>query len=48
MLVSINKTAAEVRACFDLAAADISDLGCSVSYKFLVSGLYSLVSSLWV
>ena len=39
MLGSSNRTAVEVRACFDLAAADISDLGCSVSYEFLVSGI---------
>ena len=29
VLVSSNNTAAEVRDCFDLAAADISYLGCS-------------------
>ena len=45
MLGSINKTAAEARDCFDLMAADISDLWCSVSYEFLVSGIWYLVSS---
>ena len=54
---SSNKTVAEVRACFDLEAADISDLGFSVSYEFLVYGLWSLglalsgnqfLSSWWV
>ena len=44
MLGSINKTAAEARDCFDLMAADISDLWCSVSYEFLVSGIWYLVS----
>ena len=29
MLGKSNKTAAEVQACFDLMATDISDLGCS-------------------
>ena len=47
MLGSSNKTVAEVRACFDLAAADISDLVCSFSCEFMVSGLWSLVSGLW-
>ena len=32
VLGSSNNTAAEVRDCFDLEAADISDLGCSEQY----------------
>ena len=43
MLGSSNKTAAEVRDCFDLAAEDISDLGVQFSISF-----WSLVSDIWV
>ena len=55
MLGNSNKTAAEVQACFDLMATDISDLGCSEwdggsvpsqEGKFPMSFWY-LVSGLW-
>ena len=55
MLGSSNKMAAEVRACFDLEAADISDLGCterdggsvpSREGEFPMS-FWSLISGLW-
>ena len=56
MLGSSNKMEAEVRACFELAAVDISDLGCSEwdggsvpsrEGEFPMS-FWSLVSGLWV
>ena len=56
MLGTSNKTEVEVKACFDLAAADISDLGCSgrdggsltsLKGEFPMS-FWFLLSDLWV